>query len=57
MQTEEMSLGTRLVHEWYSLVLFLFVLLHVSPVVLFQSSRTGLRVGDLFGDPQVLEKR
>ena len=57
MQTEEMSLGTRLVHEWYSLVLFLFGLLHVSPVVLFQSSRTGLRVGDLFGDPQVLEKR
>lgn len=32
-------------------------LLCVSPAVLFQSSRVGLRVGDLFGDPQILEMR
>ena len=36
---------------------YFYWLLHVSPVVLFQSSRAGLRVGDLFGDPHVLEKR
>lgn len=36
---------------------YLIGLICVSSAVLFQSSRVGLRVGDLFGDPQILEMR
>ena len=32
-------------------------LICVSSAVLLQSSRVGLRVGDLFGDPEILEMR